>query len=1430
VAGPSRYNRKLKAKNDRRKARASRGGRTASEAGLGRSMAASGRKVSRTNRAAGKPIRSLPKSGRSPVRVARVTPRKPDYGSMTLSELASQSNVPKKYRTAARASRTTGLSKKGQDARIVDKQGRELSAGQKTLQAADFLSTALPAAVGGVGGAVASTTVKQGGKAAAKAVVKAIKGSKKSPPKPKPKPKPKSPKAQKKADRKKVRKEKRNKKRARKQARGVVARSPYAGTAGATYAIGKSQPDLKPAKDAATFIEGTVEAPVKDPAQYSVNTAKALAGLGAGFVQVPWALGKSGGRAVSTGVNKATGGKALSDFSGKQIASPITDPASAIWKGTKEAAKEAGSGDKEKVIGLYNNPEGGIGGIGFVPLGRAALGVTRSGAWRGTRSKVREKAEQRSQRQGKERAAAREAAEKGRTPTAKDGVRAKRKSRKERRREKKDAQPEARDSYTSPRERYVFQGAGRRREDRRTRKDAPEAATFEQQSAIRWTALDKKDIDQATASVRVPRGVDDAEAYRRNAQAIAFLGLDSSMPSKAGPALKRWADDRRGTIEKPTGRLPEGQPIPRRLIDWIEKNPEVLSDPAFQKMRGIAKKIFEAEERIRPDGTWPSRKTLPLRRGPIAQAKGIPEPRELAAQGVRVRRDGKKRTVKTEYSTPDTVRRARAGLRSKLAEARTLDRRARAETDPSKAKALIDDSLAARAEARTIARKLEDTKTAKLRAEQIVEQRMRKQVIEPEGFEVPVRVPHVERVTAREGLPAKVARDRSSQRGPSEQVGMKMNEFRLLPQNRADFSVESVMGAVGAQRLQRAQNRFTQQMVAQHYVPVRVRGRGKVWATSDEIVAAVKRGDLPSEGVVLLDKQFASAALKEGGAGKGWTVQQMADATTPSASTLSRAKSQGIKEAPDFGRVGKLPEGGDTAVSMREVLRAMNADELENLLVKGHKYAVVREPAAREIMAQAGSVSNGIVRFATAANRGTSTAILGYNPSWFGAQQIAEGGPALIAAGINPARWGRMRRASKAIKGMDNETRAAVEANYGQAGGIFQIPRAAKGGKPSKLADIGEPAVTPKAKMYRALKMMATGRAINEAVLKTGGWYRRMAYLAKLDKDFPKLTKGLGNALLIQEKAAKATGNSSLASLAAYISKNPRLRAQYQRYMTDVMGEWVALSSRERNFAPFVAFYPYVRYSLKWGVWSFPKQHPFKATALWYLAALNAQELERLVDNGKVADWLSYAFPVVWEDGEAKVLPGGTRFTPMMSSLVEGIGDGNIVTALGTLNPAVKTALFSTLGLDSFSAEKVATEGWSNTHTDGPLKVIPPALLERFLLAASALLAMGAPVRAVDQATDWPIRNIKPRKAGQETVIGGRGSGSKRFQEIEGRGKAVERTIAPWSPLSPMSAEDFRKRNALKIEMDERYNPKKKARRKSGSSGSSSAPKTPWWR
>ena len=95
MPGPSKHNRRLKAKNDRRKKQRAAGGRTPSEAALGRSMAAAGLPVSKSNQRVGKgyrgkgydqpsgsiiePPKAKPKTSSAVEKMAKIKPR--SYGA-----------------------------------------------------------------------------------------------------------------------------------------------------------------------------------------------------------------------------------------------------------------------------------------------------------------------------------------------------------------------------------------------------------------------------------------------------------------------------------------------------------------------------------------------------------------------------------------------------------------------------------------------------------------------------------------------------------------------------------------------------------------------------------------------------------------------------------------------------------------------------------------------------------------------------------------------------------------------------------------------------------------------------------------------------------------------------------------------------------------------------------------------------------------------------------------------------------------------------------------------------------------------------------------------------------------------------------------------------------------------------------------------------
>jgi hypothetical protein len=254
----------------------------------------------------------------------------------------------------------------------------------------------------------------------------------------------------------------------------------------------------------------------------------------------------------------------------------------------------------------------------------------------------------------------------------------------------------------------------------------------------------------------------------------------------------------------------------------------------------------------------------------------------------------------------------------------------------------------------------------------------------------------------------------------------------------------------------------------------------------------------------------------------------------------------------------------------------------------------------------------------------------------------------------------------------------------------------------------------------------------------------------------------------------------SLAEVEDYFAANPKLRGEIRSYLNDVMGDFSTLTRLEAKFAPGIAFYPYLRYSLRWAFYAFPQRHPVRASVLYFLSQVNAEQLEQLVDNGKIADWLDHAFPVVSKDGEPYPLPAGTRFTPAGSNVFQAlpfIGEGNPNRLISSLNPGIGVIVNSVLGRDSFSGEQLTSDWW-----------------ERFLLAVSGFAAMAAPIRAINEGTDFkPLEAIKVRRGWDGSTVGEPSESAKEFDSYDPN--RVERGIAPWGPLIGQSASDYRKTN-----------------------------------
>lgn len=593
---------------------------------------------------------------------------------------------------------------------------------------------------------------------------------------------------------------------------------------------------------------------------------------------------------------------------------------------------------------------------------------------------------------------------------------------------------------------------------------------------------------------------------------------------------------------------------------------------------------------------------------------------------------------------------------------------------------------------------------------------------------------------------------------------------------------ELMKGSVLEPRLKRAMHRATRTFVAENAVAV----GGKKYLTSAEIRRAINRGELDPDQYAVFHNQHFKRAIEDRLVGQ----------------------EQGRRADMLIADWNNLTEGHPLTRSLDE-LEKIEQEVFGRTLHKGHKYAVVRKAAADEYAHQFTGLDSALAKL----NRNTSRIILGYNPSWAAAQILAEGIPGAVAIGGNPARWARVIKAEMDRKKLDRRDVSASDAIAGQAPGSLAFPAP---GMRSSLYDrqvFGrrrgkerENPVTTMEKVQQGVASAAVGEALGKFDRAKGGLIRRAVVNAAVDREYRGFLVALKNGLDLDREVKAALKGKSLAEQTAYLAKHPKTARQLENYLDDVMGNWRSITKLENGPASLVAFYPYVRYSLKSAFWGFPKRHPIKATMMAFLSQQNAEQLEALLgDPGGPAEWLNLAFPVTYADGKPQVAPVGSRIAPALNAFISAIGAGEPGRALTGLNPALGVGA-QFLGMDPFTGEQ-------------DFKAFSP---EAGLLGLAAGISLFAPARyAAEFGAPDLIRAIKPRKNPDgSTVIGGQSALSQVFDELDPN--------AAWRSLidifAPQSGEDFKKENELKRRLsegvydtenlDRRMPTPKKARRK----------------
>jgi len=364
----------------------------------------------------------------------------------------------------------------------------------------------------------------------------------------------------------------------------------------------------------------------------------------------------------------------------------------------------------------------------------------------------------------------------------------------------------------------------------------------------------------------------------------------------------------------------------------------------------------------------------------------------------------------------------------------------------------------------------------------------------------------------------------------------------------------------------------------------------------------------------------------------------------------------------------------------------------------GSHYKIVRKAAMDELVSQ---LSNTLVAPKVAkVNRATSYLILGTSPAWAAMQVVAEYGQAAVAQPrlLNPA---FVKKAIASYKAMKPDKRQAFDSWVGVT------TRTIEKAEDLKL-DLKAGDMDAAAKAYGALEATPYGRflrGIPTSIARIdqwkGGRIRALTTLAKIDKDLNGRTnyflRGIGGLHREMGTALKEMKGKSLTQQAEWVSEHPKWSRRYQSYLDDVMGNWSALTKNERVAAQAMIFYPFVRMSLRWTFYAFPKRHPIKAAMLYGLGQQNAQEVHKLL-GGDPSYFTQWAMVPVDLGGEKKFIDL-SRIAPGSNALVEALGGSSEgpkgIAAAKLAQPALAALGTAIYGVSPLSGKQEGGSGWN---------------------------------------------------------------------------------------------------------------------------------------
>lgn len=423
-------------------------------------------------------------------------------------------------------------------------------------------------------------------------------------------------------------------------------------------------------------------------------------------------------------------------------------------------------------------------------------------------------------------------------------------------------------------------------------------------------------------------------------------------------------------------------------------------------------------------------------------------------------------------------------------------------------------------------------------------------------------------------------------------------------------------------------------------------------------------------------------------------------------------------------------------------------------------WVLMPREAIKEALAQIdpkhGEITKGLNVFGRISNR----ALLGTNPGWAIAQTVAEGIPLAMAHPelLLPHKIPSLYRDILRYRRENPENALALEATAGAtpiSSAALRTPLDMQETYTPALWDKGAKALT-RGKTARTALSFAKLRTLGEIDARRQNAYRTVLYAAEADKRFRAWHSGLTGLFDRQASVVGRFRGKSRSELWAWLEKDPvgrRERRKIEDYVDDVAGNWTAFTRYERAFGPAAIFYGFLRYSLRWAVWAFPKRHPIVATTAYMLGQANANQIDKLVGEGlygeglqdkpgpaKPGNPLAYAYPVYsGASGERSVLPGGSRISPGQSSLTQALSSGNPAAVLSSANPFLSAGITGLTGVEPLSGEEssmprgyAALKALINLPAPGRIRAPEGTpLLDGQSIGERILGALGAPERSV---------------------------------------------------------------------------------------------------